>query len=204
MSDGKRPGRCISRGELGAILLRALRGAGAEEAPGGRGPTGLPEDLFLDTEEDLRAHLEGCSICREELEELAEFIRAYTRKMGSIEGMDERFEAILGGIPLVYQPYYRPFERPHSMAAATEPAEEETLRFCSPDGRYIFRAYPDIQTGGTAYYLIAETGNRTIGVEISINGRTYSTDEEGKIEAGPGEIEITSNSRIFIKRGLRN
>ncbi|HSG28508.1 MAG TPA: hypothetical protein VLA34_08520, partial [Candidatus Krumholzibacterium sp.] len=151
MINGRKPEGCIPRGRLGAELVRALRGAGAADAPGGKGPTGCPEDPFQDLSRELRAHLEVCEMCREEYEELALFLEHYAHTLENTE-MDERFDVLgnladtssedntVGGkrksgwIELPYQPYSDPFEEEPSLAAATGPEEAERLRFCSEDG----------------------------------------------------------------------
>ncbi len=157
-------------------------------------------------------------MCREEYEELALFLEHYAHTLENTE-MDERFDVLgnlaraageensIGGkqdpvwIELVYQPYCDPFEEAPCLAAATGPEEAERMRFCSNDKIYFLKDCRILETDDPDYYLLGDA--ETANITVSIDGRILTTDEEGRVEIEPGEIELTSDSRILIKGDLR-
>jgi hypothetical protein len=213
------PKGCIPRGRLKALALRAQGGAGAESAPGkDPGLFEFAEDLFLPGEWDLRSHLETCEMCRETLQELIEFVSYYRQAIDTAE-IDERFdilmrmislrpseapESVPEGIELVYEPYTLPFNEEPSLAAATERSEREPLRFCSGDGRYVLREFPDIATGKPSYILIGERGIRTDGVEVVVDGHLLVTGQNGLLDADSEGLSISKDSKIHVRTDISN
>jgi hypothetical protein len=206
------PDGCIPRGRLEALAVRALGGAGAKGAPEAD-PAALVADLFQPGEGDLRSHLEACEMCRETLKELIEFV-SYYRQAVETADIDERFDILLRnvslspserpesvpeGIELVFEPYTRPFDEEPSLAAATELPEREPLRFCSGDGSYVLREFPDIATGRTSFYLVGERGIRTSDVEVVVDGKALITDRNGLLDTGSEGLSITRDSRIHVR-----
>lgn len=211
------PEGCIPRGRLEALAIRALRGTRAEGAPG-KDSAVLVAGLFQPGEGDLKSHLEACEMCRETLEELIEFVSYYRRAVETAE-IDERFDVLMQnislspsevsesvpeGIELVYEPYTRPFDEESSLAAATEQPEKEPLRFCSGDGNYVLREFPDIATGNPSYFLVGERGIRTDSVEVVIDGYVLVTDENGLLESDSAGLSISKDSRIHVKTETSN
>ncbi len=212
MHKNMTPGGCIPRGRLEALAVRALGGAGATGAPG-KDPSATVADLFQPGEGDLRSHLEACEMCRETLEELIEFVSYYRQAVETAE-IDERFdilirnvslnpsevsESVSEGIELIYAPYTRPFDEEPSLAAATEQPEREPVRFCSGDGNYVLREFPDIATGKPSYFLVGERGIITSDVEIEIDGKVLITDQNGQLDTDSAGFSISKDSRIHVR-----
>jgi len=206
------PEGCIPRGRLEALAIRALGGAGAKGAPE-RDSAALVADLFQPGEGDLRSHLEACEMCRETLEELIEFVSYYRQAVQTAE-IDERFdflmrnvslspseplESVPEGIELVYEPYTRPFDEEPTLAAATEQPEREPLRFCSGDGDYVLREFPDIATGKPSYFLVGERGIKTDTVEVVVDGSVVTTGKNGLLDTDSAGLSISKDSRILVK-----
>ena len=212
MLEKTTPEGCIPRGRLEALAIRALGGAGAESAPG-EDPAAFVADLIAPGEWDLRSHLEACEMCRETLQELVEFVSYYRQAVETAE-IDERFdilirnvslnpsevsESVSEGIELVYAPYTRPFDEEPSLAAATEQPEREPVRFCSGDGNYVLREFPDIATGKPSYFLVGERGIITSDVEIEIDGKVLITDQNGQLDTDSAGFSISKDSRIHVR-----
>ena len=212
MRNNATPEGCIPREKLEALAIRAYGGAGAKGAPE-RDSAALVADLFQPGEGDLRSHLEACEMCRETLEELIEFVSYYRQAVQTGE-IDERFdilmrnvslspseplESVPEGIELVYEPYTRPFDEEPTLAAATEQPERELLRFCSGDGDYVLREFPDIATGKPSYFLVGERGIKTDTVEVVIDGIVVITDENGLLDMDSARLSISKDSRILVK-----
>jgi hypothetical protein len=211
------PEGCIPRGKLEALAIRALGGAGAEGAHE-KDPAAIVADLFQPGEGDLRSHLEACEMCRETLEELIEFV-SYYRQAVETARIDVRFDVLMRnislspseisgsvaeGIELVYEPYTHPFEEEPSLAAATEQHEREPLRFCSGDGNYVLREFPDIATGRPSYFLVGEREIRTDNVAVVVDGIVVITDENGLLDADSAGLSISKDSRIHVKTETSN
>ena len=211
------PEGCISRGKLEALAIRALGGAGAKGALE-KDPAAIVADLFQPGEGDLRSHLEACEMCRETLEELIEFV-SYYRQAVETAKIDVRFDILMRnislspsevsgsvaeGIELVYEPYTHPFEEEPSLAAATEQPEREPLRFCSGDGNYVLREFPDIATGRPSYLLVGERGIRTDYVGVVVDGIVVVTDENGLLDTDSAGLSISKDSRIHVKTETSN
>ena len=175
-------------------------------------------DLFQPGEGDLRSHLEACEMCRETLEELIEFVSYYRQAVQTAE-IDERFDILMRnvslspsepsesdpeGIELVYEPYTRPFDEEPTLAAATEQPEREPLRFCSGDGDYVLREFPDIATGKPSYFLVGERGIKTDTVEVVVDGSVVTTDKNGLLETDSTGLSISKDSRILVKTERSN
>jgi hypothetical protein len=197
---------------LEALAIRALGGAGAKGALE-RDSAALVANLFQPGEGDLRSHLEACEMCRETLEELIEFVSYYRQAVQTAE-IDERFdflmrnvslspseplESVPEGIELVYEPYTRPFDEEPTLAAATEQPEREPLRFCSGDGDYVLREFPDIATGKPSYFLVGERGIKTDTVEVVVDGSVVTTDKNGLLDTDSAGLSISKDSRILVK-----
>ena len=212
MSTKATPGGCIPRGRLEALAIRALGGAGAIGAPG-KDPAALVAGLFLPGEWDVRSHLEACEMCRETLKELIEFVSYYRQAIDTAE-IDERFDILMRkislnpsevtefvseGIELVYVPYTRPFEEEPSLAAATERPEREPVRFCSGDGNYVLRDFPDIATGKPSYFLVGERGIETSNVEVVVDGYVLVTGQNGLLDTDSAGLSISKDSRIQVR-----
>jgi hypothetical protein len=212
---------CISRGRLSTLAKRALRGAGASIAPDEKGLTEYPEDLFLPQESGIRSHLGGCAVCQkafyEEFENMKTFLQHYNDILENTV-VDERFDVISRlslpsstgsevpgheDIVLLYEPYLQPFEEASYLAAATDEAPEEDLRFCSRDGRYLLREYPDSTPGKNILYLIGEKGLETNGIEVVIDGKSFTTCEKGLLDISTEQLDLSSDSRVIIKGALR-
>ncbi len=157
-------------------------------------------------------------MCRETLEELIEFVSYYRQAVKTAE-IDERFDVLMRsislspsevsesvpeGIELVYEPYTRPFEEEPSLAAATEQPAREPFRFCSGDGNYVLREFPDIATGRPSYFLVGERGIRTDSVEVVIDGIVLITDENGLLDTDSAGLSISKDSRIHVKTETSN
>ena len=211
------PEGCIPRGKLEALAIRALGGAGAKGAHE-KDPAAIVADLFQPGEGDLRSHLEACEMCRETLEELIEFV-SYYRQAVETAKIDVRFDVLMRnislspsevsgsvaeGIELVYEPYTHPFEEEPSLAAATEQPEREPLRFCSGDGNYVLREFPDIATGRPSYFLVGEREIRTDNVAVVVDGIVVITDENGLLDADSAGLSISKDSRIHVKTETSN
>lgn len=211
------PEGCIPRGKLEALAIRALGGAGAEGAHE-KDSAAIVADLFQPGEGDLRSHLEACEMCRETLEELIEFV-SYYRQVVETAKIDVRFDVLMRnislspsevsgsvaeGIELVYEPYTHPFEEEPSLAAATEQPEREPLRFCSGDGNYVLREFPDIATGRPSYFLVGEREIRTDNVAVVVDGIVVITDENGLLDADSAGLSISKDSRIHVKTETSN
>lgn len=153
----------------------------------------------------------------EEYEEMTAFLQHYNNILENTV-IDERFDVvsrlslpastgseILGNedIVLLYEPYLQPFEETPYMAAATEEASGEDLRFCSRDGRYFLKEYPDCAPGMNLFYLIGEKGLETCGIEIVIDGKSFTTGEKGLLDISAGDLDLSSDSRVIIKGELR-
>ncbi len=212
MRNNATPEGCIPRGRLEALAIRALGGAGAKGAPE-ISPAAIVADLFQPGEGDLRSHLEACEMCRETLEELIEFVSYYRQAVQTAE-IDERFDILMRnvslspsepsesdpeGIELVYEPYTRPFDEEPTLAAATEQPEREPLRFCSGDGDYVLREFPDIATGKPSYFLVGERGIKTDTVEVVVDGSVVTTDKNGLLDTDSAGLSISKDSRILVK-----
>ena len=217
MFENATPEGCIPRGKLEALAIRALGGAGAEGALE-KDPAAIVADLFQPGEGDLRSHLEACEMCRETLEELIEFI-SYYRQAVETARIDVRFDVLMRnislspsevsgsvaeGIELVYEPYTHPFEEEPSLAAATEQHEREPLRFCSGDGNYVLRGFPDIATGRPSYFLVGEREIRTDNVAVVVDGIVVITDENGLLDADSAGLSISKDSRLHVKTETSN
>ena len=217
MLEDTTPEGCIPRGRLEALAIRALGGARAKGAPE-RDSAALVADLFQPGEGDLRSHLEACEMCRETLEELIEFV-SYYRQAVETAIIDERFdilmrnislspsevpESVPEGIELVYEPYTRPFDEEPSLAAATEQPVRESLRFCSGDGNYVLREFPDIATGRPSYFLVGERGIKTDNVDVVVDGSVVTTDKNGLLETDSTGLSISKDSRILVKTERSN
>ena len=211
------PEGCIPRGKLEALAIRALGGAGAEGAHE-KDPAAIVAGLFQPGEGDLRSHLEACEMCRETLEELIEFVSYYRQALETAK-IDVRFDILMRnislspsevsgsvaeGIELVYEPYTHPFEEEPSLAAATEQPEREFLRFCSGDGNYVLREFPDIATGRPSYFLVGESGIRTDNVGVVVDGIVVITDENGLLDTDSAGLSISKDSRIHVKTETSN
>ncbi|MCK4538900.1 MAG: hypothetical protein KAV42_08915 [Candidatus Krumholzibacteria bacterium] len=124
--------------------------------------------------------------------------------------IDERFDVVsrfsIGNedLVLLYEPHLQPFEESPYMAAATDKPSSEDLRFCSRDGRYLLREYPDCAPGENMLYLIGEKGLETCGIEIVIDGKSFTTEEKGLLDISAGELDLSSDSRVIIKGVLRS
>ena len=212
MWKNETPEGCIPREKLEALAIRAFGGAGAIGAPE-RDPAALVADFFQPGEGDLRSHLEACEMCRETLEELIEFVSYYRQAVQTAE-IDERFdflmrnvslspseplESVPEGIELVYEPYTRPFDEEPTLAAATEQPGREPLRFCSGDGNYVLREFPDIATGKPSYFLVGEGGIKTDTVEVVVDGSVVTTDKNGLLDTDSAGLSISKDSRILVK-----
>jgi len=153
---------------------------------------------------------------REALDELSEFFRYYKKALDTAD-IDKRFESVLeklslspsiqsesltAGIELLHQPYIEPFAGEHPWAAATELPEEEMLRFCSKDGRYMLREFPDSQTGKRSFHFIGDSRNRAKGIEVVIDGKSLFPDEFGIIDIDTDGLRITKDSKILLKGDL--
>jgi len=175
-------------------------------------------DLFQPGEWDLRSHLEACEMCRESLKELIEFVSYYRQAMETAD-VDERFDILMKrislspsevsvsvpeGIELVYTPFTLPFDEVPPLAAATERPEREPLRFCSGDGSYILRAFPDIATGRPSYILIGEEGIRTGAVEVVVDGVVLVTDQNGLLDTDVEGFSISKDSMIHVRTETSN
>ncbi len=157
-------------------------------------------------------------MCRETLEELIEFV-SYYRQVVETAKIDVRFDVLMRnislspsevsgsvaeGIELVYEPYTHPFEEEPSLAAATEQPEREPLRFCSGDGNYVLREFPDIATGRPSYFLVGEREIRTDNVAVVVDGIVVITDENGLLDADSAGLSISKDSRIHVKTETSN
>jgi hypothetical protein len=157
-------------------------------------------------------------MCRETLEELIEFVSYYRQAVKTAE-IDERFDVLMRnvslnpsevsesvpeGIELVYEPYTQPFDEELSLAAATERPEREPIRFCSGDGNYVLREFPDIATGRPSYFLVGEKGIRTDGVEVAVDGIIVITDKNGLLDTDSARLSISKDSRIHVKTETSN
>ncbi len=175
-------------------------------------------DLFQPGERDLRSHLEACEMCRESLKELIEFVSYYRQAMETAD-VDERFDILMRkislspsevpgsvpeGIELVYKPYTRPFEEEPPLAAATERPERESIRFCSGDGKYLLREFPDIATGRSSYFLIGKRGIKTGNVEVVVDGLVVVTDQSGLLDTDTEDFSISKDSRIHVRTETSN
>ena len=103
------------------------------------------------------------------------------------------------GIELVYEPYTRPFDEEPSLAAATEQPEREPLRFCSCDGNYVLREFPDIATGKPSYFLVGERGIKTGNVAVVVDGQVLVTDQNGLLDTDSAGFSISKDSRIQVR-----
>ena len=211
------PEGCIPRGLLEALAIRALGGAGAKGALG-RDPAALVADLFQPGEWDYRSHLEACEMCRETLEELIEFVSYYRQAVETAE-IDGRFDVLMRnvslspsdasesvpeGVELVYEPYTLPFDEEPALAAATEQPEKEPLRFCSGDGNYVLREFPDVATGKPSYFLVGEKGIRTDCVDVVVDGIVVITDKNGLLDTDFAGLSISKDSRIHVRTKTSN
>jgi hypothetical protein len=157
-------------------------------------------------------------MCRETLRELKEFISYYRQAIESAD-IDEKFdilmrntslgpsgipESVPEGIELIYEPYTRPFEGEPQLAAATERPEREFIRFCSGDGKYLLREFPDIATGKSSYILAGERGIRTSGVEVVVDGTILMTDQYGQLDTDSEGLSISEDSRIVVRPKTSN
>lgn len=212
MCENTTPGGCIPRGELEALAIRALGGAGANGALG-KDPMAAVSDLFRPGERDLRSHLEACEMCRETLEELIEFVSYYRQALETAD-IEERFDILMHnvslspseatgsvpeGIELVYEPYTRPFDEVPQLAAATERPEREPVRFCSGDGNYVLREFTDIANGKSSYILVGERGIRTGNVEVVVDGHVVVTDQNGLLDTDSAGFSISKDSRVHLR-----
>jgi len=153
-------------------------------------------------------------MCRETLEELVEFVSYYRQALQAAD-IDERFDVLLQGISsmelsgstesvpegieLVYEPYTQPFEGAPQLAAATGRPEREPLRFCSGDGSYVLREFPDIATGRPSYFLVGERGISTSGVEVVVDGQVLMTDQNGLLDTDSAGLSISKDSEIHVR-----
>ncbi len=217
MCKNATPEGCIPGGRLEALAIRALGGAGAEDAPG-KDPAALVADLFQPGEGDLRSHLEACEMCRETLKELIEFV-SYYRQAVETADIDERFdilmhnvslvpsettESVSEGIELFYEPYTRPFEEEPQLAAATERPEREPVRFCSGDGNYFLSEFTNIANGNRSYILVGERGINTSGVEVVVDGKVLITGQNGLLDTDLAGFSISKDSKIRVKTESSN
>ncbi len=107
-------------------------------------------------------------------------------------------------IILIYEPHLQHFEETSYMAAGTENLAGEDLRFCSHDEKYLLREYPGLTPGKTQIFLLGEKGVETSGIEIIIDGKSFTTGEKGLLDLSTEQLDLSSDSRIIIKGVLRN
>lgn len=144
-------------------------------------------------------------MCREEYDNMVEFIRHY---MDSIESAScsERFDSLMarmslqnpGSIELHYKPYSEAFEEEPAWAAATEKIMYEPMRFCSSSGPYMIREFVDDSSGISKFYLLGENGVPTEDIKLIIDGRIIMTGKNGLIDLETAGLKLSGRSKVEV------
>lgn len=208
---------CLSQESLGDLAIRIAKGAGGPGAPGEGSPEYLSVDLFTPDEEEMRRHLESCSVCRKKLLEEMYSIRRYFDGLENPENV-ERFKEIMGQLKdedsksesesdcietiLVFNAYGQGDEKV-ALAAASDSKQQQPMRFSSEDGTMILREFPGTGSGQSSYQLIADDQVLASDAEVIMGEQSFRTSREGLLELKDSQIEI-NRSTMFRIRSKRN
>jgi hypothetical protein len=202
------PETCLSDGVLWEL---AFRFAGGDESGAAiaskEGPLeSFPGDLFLETEDAVKDHLDRCNSCSAKLRRSILYVREYVKRtrdpdvMAIAEIITEGIVWQREGKLLRFCPYEEEDEaKRHALAARTEsPHREKPLRFLSEDEELILRAFKDEKTGEDTYYLAGNDPRFVRNAIVIFMGKRYSSDADGRVDFGEAAGEIDEESEFII------
>ena len=201
------PEKCLSDEVLWELAFRLAGGDDEAAIASVGGPSvSIPGDLFLESEENVKKHLDKCDLCKHRLRLKARYVLEYTKRTNDPD-VSALAETITDGSLsktefkiLKFCPYEDEDETKHrALAAQTESQRrEKPLRFLSEDEELMLRAFKDEKTGEDTYYLAGNDPRFVRNAIVIFKEKQYYSDDDGRIDFGEAAGEIDEESEFII------